>query len=339
MKVCIYGLGAVGGLIAGRLALAGVDVCAVVRGATLESVQRNGLVLVSEGKREKVRFRVAESPEELGQQDYVVIAVKNTGMGDVARRIGPLLGEHTAVLSAMNGVPWWFYHGLAPDVSRRRIEVVDPAGVISSAIPPERVVGCVSNLSASTPLPGTVEYLPGPRLTVGEPAGGANSDRCVLITSALRAAGFSVIGAPSIQQTVWFKLWGNMTVNPISAITGATGDRIVADPLVRDFMSRCMLEAKTIGERIGLPIDLSPDERHEVTRRLGTFRTSMLQDVQAGRPTELDAIVGAVLEIARHEQVATPNMDALFGLARLHARGLGLYPDAGGEQSTTIGLS
>lgn len=331
MKVCIYGLGAVGGLIAGRLALTGADVSAVARGATLESVRRNGMVLVSEGKRETANIRAAESPAELGEQDYVIITVKSTAIGDVALRIAPLLGEHTTVLSAMNGVPWWFYYGLAPDVSRPRIEVVDPAGVISSSIPPERVLGCVSNLSASTPQPGSVEYLPGPRLTLGEPTGGADSLRCVSIMSALRAAGFTVSGAQSIQQSVWFKLWGNMTVNPISALTGATGDRIVSDPLVRDFMSRCMLEAATIGERIGLFIDSSPDARHEVTLRLGAFKTSMLQDVLANRPTELDALVGAVLEIAQHERVATPNINALFGLARLQARGLGLYPEVGGE--------
>ncbi|HEY0295299.1 MAG TPA: 2-dehydropantoate 2-reductase [Bordetella sp.] len=326
MKVCVYGLGAVGGLIAGKLRSAGVDVCAVARGRVLEHVNRAGLALTSAGHTEHASLRVAENPAALGAQDLVVIAVKATGIGDVARRIAPLLGEHTVVLSAMNGVPWWFYHGIREVGPGRRIETVDPAGAISAAIAPERVVGCVSNLSASTPAPGEVAYLPSPRLTIGEPGGGAASPRCRAIIEMLQASGFTVLASESIQQSIWFKLWGNMTVNPISALTGATGDRIVGDPLVRAFMSRCMVEARVLGERIGLPIDSTPDARHEVTARLGAFRTSMLQDVQAGKATELDALVGAVRELARHEGVETPDIDALFGLARLQAQTLGLYP-------------
>jgi len=327
MKVCIFGLGAVGGLIAGRLALAGTEVSAVARGETLVSVRRSGMTLIEEGLTCRVPLRVEEDPAQLGAQDLVILAVKNTALKDIAPLIAPLLGKHTAVLSAMNGVPWWFCIGLGDEVRDFRLETVDPAGVISRAISPERVIGCVCNLSASTPTPGTVAYVSGPRLTIGEPTGGADTERCIATISSLRAAGFDVVAADSIQQSIWFKLWGNMTVNPISALTHATGDRIVDDILVRDFMSRCMLEASAVGESIGLQIPGDPYSRHAVTRRLGAFRTSMLQDVEAGRPTELDALVGAVLEIARWRGIATPNIDALFGLARLQARCLGLYPE------------
>jgi 2-dehydropantoate 2-reductase len=203
---------------------------------------------------------------------------------------------------------------------------IDPGAVISAAIPPERVVGCVTHLSATTSQAGVVRHVAGNRLIIGEPTGDASTSRAAAIAQALRGAGFDVEQTARIQQDIWFKLWGNMTVNPISALTGATGDRILDDEYVRHFMSRCMVEAAEIGKRIGLPIDAQPEERHAVTRQLGAFKTSMLQDVAAGKPVELDALVGAVIEIGRHVAVPTPNIDALYGLARLHARVHGLYP-------------
>ncbi|MVW79617.1 2-dehydropantoate 2-reductase [Bordetella sp. 02P26C-1] len=329
MKYCIYGLGAVGGLIGGRLARAGLPVSGLVRGDTLSAVRKRGLKLICDGHEEVARLEVADQPEALGPQDVIFLTVKNTAIASVAENIAALMHERTVVVSAMNGVPWWFYHGL--DVSPaylQRIESIDPGGLVSQAIPAGRVVGCVSNLSASTPQPGTVVYAPNPKFTFGEPTGGAHSDRCAAIMADMKAAGLDVHAAPSIQQTIWFKLWGNMTVNPISAITGATGDRIVDDPLVRDFMARCMNEAREVGERLGISLNAQPEERFEATRRLGAFRTSMLQDVGANKPLELDALVGTVREIASHVGVATPNIDALFGLARLFARTHGLYPQS-----------
>jgi 2-dehydropantoate 2-reductase len=329
MKICIYGLGAIGGLMAARLAARGAAVSAVARGATLEAVRRSGLSLTQtiDGaqRHARVALDVSDRPADLGPQDLVVIAVKTTGLAGVARDIAPLLGPGTAVLSAMNGVPWWFFHGLSPAPQAMHLSSVDPGGKVTAAIAPERVIGCVTHLSASSPFPGTVQHVAGNRLIVGEPGGGASSARTQRTVAALRDAGFEVDEAASIQQEIWFKLWGNMTVNPISALTGATGERIVDDDLVRTFMSRCMVEAAAIGSRIGLPIDADPESRHAVTRRLGAFRTSMLQDVQAGKAVELDALVGAVIEIARQLALPTPNIDALFGLARLQARVLGLY--------------
>ena len=329
MKFCIVGLGAIGGLLAARLAGAGHEVSALARGATLAVVQREGLTLVEGAagheQRRQVPIRVSNNPAALGPQDVIIVAVKTTALPDVADSVAALLGPETAVLSAMNGVPWWFFHGLAPELAQMNLQSVDPDGRISRAIPAQRVVGCVTHLSAATPAAGTVRSVAGNRLIVGEPSGAATTPRTLAIVAALREAGFDVESAVSIQQEIWFKLWGNMTMNPISALTGATSDRILDDVHVRGFMSRCMVEAAQIGERIGLPIAQDPEQRHALTRKLGAFRTSMLQDMSAGRPLELNALVASVIEIGRQVAVPTPNIDALFGIARLQAQVRGLY--------------
>lgn len=332
MRICIVGLGAVGGFIGARLAASGARVSAIARGRTLEAVARDGLRLLEAtaasgdpAAASTVPLRVAEDPAQLGPQDLVVVSVKTTGLGDVARRIAPLLGRDTVVLSAMNGVPWWFFHGLDAALAAREWTAIDPGRAIAAAIPVDHVLGCVVHLACSAPAPGVVQHVQGRRLIVGEPAGG-DSERCRRVAALLAGAGFEVEVSQRIQQDIWFKLWGNMTVNPVSAITGATADRILDDPLVRAFISSVMVEAAAIGERIGLPIPITPEQRHQVTRQLGAFKTSMLQDVEAGRPVELDALVTIVAEIGRALGVATPNVDALLGLSRLHARTLGLYP-------------
>jgi len=330
--LCIYGLGAVGGLLAARLARSGVVVNAVARGATLSAVRAHGLVLRETVQGQPVTshhaIRVTDRPADLGVQDIVVVAVKTTGLADVAAAIAPLMGARTTVLSAMNGVPWWFFHGMAPALASLTLASVDRGGAISRAIPPERVIGCVTHLSATSPAAGVVQHVAGQRLIVGEPGGGADSARSQHLIRLLRSGGFDVEPAESIQREIWFKLWGNMTVNPVSALTGATGDRILDDDFVRAFMSRCMSEAAAIGERIGLPIDADPEQRHAMTRQLGAFRTSMLQDAESGKPLELDALVAVVVEIAQQLQIATPEINTLLGLARLKARMSGLYPDA-----------
>ena len=329
MRIGIVGLGAVGGLLAARLVAGGHQVSALARGATLEHVRQDGLALL-EGAEDRPRetrlqLRVSDDAAELGEQDLVVLSVKTTGLADVAQRIGPLLGPDTAVLSAMNGVPWWFFHGLDEALARREWQAIDAGGRIAAAIPARRVLGAVVHFSCAMPAPGVVRHGQGNRLILGEPQGG-DSERCLRAAQALRDGGFEVEVSQRIQQDVWFKLWGNMTMNPISAITGATADRILDDPLVRGFISRAMREAAAIGERIGLPIPITPEQRHEVTRKLGAFRTSLLQDVDAGKAVELDALVAIVAEIGRAVGVPTPDIDALLGIARLHARVRGLYP-------------
>ncbi|MEZ5604910.1 MAG: 2-dehydropantoate 2-reductase [Burkholderiaceae bacterium] len=332
MRICIYGLGAVGGFIGARLAAAGQRVSAIARGGMLAAVARSGLTLVEappapggSAGRTIVPVRAVDDPAQLGPQDLVVVSVKTTGLAEVARRIAPLIGPDTVVLTAMNGVPWWFFEGLDDGLAAREWPAIDPGRALAAAIPLDRVLGCVVHFACAVDQPGVVRHAQGRRLIIGEPKGG-DSDRARRVAALLAAAGFETEVSPRIQREVWFKLWGNMTINPVSAITGATADRILDDPLVRGFISAVMLEASAIGERIGLPIPITPEQRHQVTRQLGAFKTSMLQDVEAGKPVELDALVAIVGEIGRAIGVATPNIDTLFGLARLHARTHGLYP-------------
>ena len=324
-KICIYGLGAIGGLMAARLAAANHSVSAVARGATLEAVQRDGLTLREAGAERRLSIVTGDNPGQLGPQDLVILSVKTTALPDVAMSIGPLIGPGTTVLSTMNGVPWWFLHGLNAAPRGLTLNTVDPDGALGAAMPPEFVVGCVTHLSAAVDAPGVVRHVAGNRLIVGEPSGGADTERAQALAELLTSARFDVERAPSIQQEIWFKLWGNTTMNPVSFLTAATGDAILDDGYVRDFMSRCMREASQIGARIGLPIDADPEQRHTVTRQLGAFKTSMLQDLEAHKPVELDALVAVVIELGGQVGVSTPNLEALFGLARLKARQEGLY--------------
>ncbi len=329
MKVCIVGAGAIGGFLGSKLAAAGASVSALARGATLEALRRHGWRLqTSEGLLQAPLAAAEEHAEALGVQDLVIIAVKGQALAGLASRLAPLIGPETLVLPAMNGVPWWFCQGLpgfeAPLAS------VDPAGAIARTIPFERVVGCVVHASCTCPEPGLVRHVMGNGLIVGEPAGGA-SVRVQQLAELLERAGFAVTMSADIRYDIWYKLWGNMTMNPVSAITGATIDRLLDDELVRQFCSAAMGEAAAIGRLIGCEVTQSPDERHAVTRKLGAFKTSMLQDAEAGRAIELDGIVGAVKEIGQRLGVETPSIDALLGLTRLFARVHGLYPEAAAQ--------
>jgi len=325
MKVCIYGAGAIGGWIGAGLAQAGSRLNVVARGATLEALQRDGLSVMRGEQRTRVAVNAVTDPAELGVQDLVVIAVKAPALPAVAAQIAPLLGPDTIVLTAMNGVPWWFLQGgFGGPLAGTQLEAVDPGGKIDAAIPARHVIGCVVHASCSLDAPGVVRHHFGNGLIIGEPSGEA-TPRAQRLETLLKQAGFEARLSPRIQKDVWYKLWGNMTVNPISALTGATTDLILNDELVRSLISTIMLEAREIGERIGVPIAESPEDRHAVTRKLGAFKTSMLQDVEAHRPVELDALVSVVRELGQRAGVATPFTDALLGLARLQARQLGLY--------------
>lgn len=323
-RVCVFGAGAIGGWIGARLALAGCDLSAVARGETLAALQAHGLRLDQGGETLTAPVRASADPATLGVQDLVLVAVKAPAMAQVAERIAPLLGPQTVVLTAMNGVPWWFFQGFGGTYAGRSLESVDPAGRIAAAIPAGNVLGCIVHASCALHGPGFVKHHFGNQLILGEPAGGA-SERVLALAALLAKAGIDTQVSEQIQKDCWYKLWGNMTVNPISAITGVTTDQIMDDDLVRGLVTQVMLEAKEIGARIGIPIAQRPEDRHAVTRKLGAFKTSMLQDVEAGRPVELDALVGAVRELGQITQTPTPFTDALFGLARLHARGRGLY--------------
>ena len=330
MKACIYGAGAIGGWIGAALARAGQRPNVVARGATLAALRQDGLTLVRRDEggadvRERVPVHAVEDPADLGPQDLVVVAVKAPALEAVAARIGPLIGPDTTVLTAMNGVPWWFLEGgFGGPLAGRRLTAVDPTGAIAEAIPSRHVIGGVVHCSCSLDAPGVVRHHFGSGLILGEPSGEA-TPRVQRLAELLARGGVQASVSPQIQKDVWYKLWGNMTVNPVSALTGATTDRILGDDLVRGFISAVMLEAREIGERIGVPIAESPEDRHNVTRKLGPFKTSMLQDVEAGRAVELDALVSAVRELGQGVGLHTPFTDALLGLARLQAQELGLY--------------
>lgn len=324
MKACIYGAGAIGGWIGVKLARAGCALSVVARGATLQALQANGLRLAEGGETQAVPVRASAAPADLGVQDLVVVAVKAPAMADVARAIEPLLGPDTIVLTAMNGVPWWFFQGFGGRYAGARLQAVDPDGAIAAAIPARHIVGCVVHASCALREPGFVQHHFGGKLIVGEPSG-EQTARVRNLVRLLQQAGFETVLSEQIQQDAWYKLWGNMTVNPVSAFTGATTDRILDDELVRGFISAVMLEAREIGARVGLPIAQTPEDRHQVTRKLGAFKTSMLQDVEAGKPVEIDALVTVVREMGALTGVPTPFTDALLGLARLHARVHGLY--------------
>lgn len=329
MKIAVVGVGAVGGLIAARLALAGHEVSALARGATLAAVRKHGLRLRAGGQESAVPLRASDQAQALGEQDLVVIAVKGTTLADVAQTLAPLLGARTVLLPAMNGVPWWFLQ-TPPTAERlaaadRRLASIDPEGRIQTSLPLDRVLGCVVHLTCSSPEPGVVQHGFGDRLIVGEPLGGL-SPRVTAVCSALGQAGFKMEPSADIRSDIWYKLWGNMTMNPLSALTGATTAAMLDDPLVHGYILRTMAEAAEVGAQVGCPIAQSGEERMALTRQLGAFKTSMLQDALAGRALELDALVSAVHEIGQRFGVAMPNIGTLLGLTRLMARERGLYP-------------
>jgi 2-dehydropantoate 2-reductase len=324
-KICIVGAGAIGGWLGAGLARAGCSVSFLARGATLAALQTQGLKLQSGTQPEQTHtVRASNNAAELGEQDLVIIAVKAPALREVALQIAPLLGKDTVVLTAMNGVPWWFLQGFGGVLADHSLSSVDATGDIEKAIPSAHIIGGVVHASCSVTSPGVIRHAFGNKIIVGEPSGQI-TPRVAALAALLEKAGFEAPVAEQIQRDIWFKLWGNMTMNPVSAITGATTTQVLDDDLVRGFCSQVMLEAKDIGARLGIPIDQHPEDRHAVTRKLGSFKTSMLQDVEAGKAVELDALVGAVKELGQLTQVATPFTDALLGLARLHARVHGLY--------------
>jgi 2-dehydropantoate 2-reductase len=321
MRICVVGAGAIGGYIAGRLASTEAgDTSVLARGATLTALRESGLLVESASSGTfTVPVRASDSAASLGPQDVVVLAVKAQSAPAAVASMAPLLSPSTVVLPALNGVPWWFFDGFGGPCEGAHLSSVDPGGAMAAIVSVSQVLGTVVHFSCSSPAPGMVRHFSGDRLIIGEPSGG-DSDRLRAASEVLRAAGFTIDVSDRIRVDVWYKLWGNLTVNPVSALTGATAGQILDDDLVRAFCEAAMLEAREIGARIGCPIQETPADRSVVTRKLGDFRTSMLQDAAAGRPLELDALTGAVREIGALVGVPTPYTDALHGLSRLAER-------------------
>ncbi|HZH06880.1 MAG TPA: 2-dehydropantoate 2-reductase, partial [Lautropia sp.] len=327
MKTAVVGLGAMGGYMAARMLAAGLAPVALVTPRHLEPLRAKGLRLISEGRETSFPITASSDPQTLGEQDLILLSVKATSLPGIARVLGPMIGRRTLIVAAMNGVPWWFFHGLDESQAGAPIQAVDPGGVVSAALPPQQCIGCVLHLAASMPEPGLVAHAFGNRILLGDPMarGSGGPGRAGPVVELMLGAGMGAVLSDDIHAEVWYKLWGNMTMNPVSAITGATMDVILKDDDVRAFMSRAMIEAGEVSRRVGITLPVSPEERHKLAAQLGAFKTSMLQDVEAMRPIELDALVGSVIEIAMRLDVDVPNIRALMGLARLRARQLGLY--------------
>jgi 2-dehydropantoate 2-reductase len=322
MRICIFGAGAVGGVMAGWLARAGHQVCVVARGAHLTAIREKGLRLRSEGRESAYPVQADSDPAKLGPQDYVLVAVKGQSLPDVARGIGPLLGPGTSIVTAMNGVPWWFFDRLTFGDGKLRLESLDPGGALSRAMPTERIVGCVIHLAASVPEPGVVIQNMGRRLILGEP-GGKNTERTKNIAGALAQAGFECVQSPFIEKDFWVKLLGNVSFNPVSALTLATAERLIADAEVKAYMVAIMREVLKIGRAVGVDADIDPEARIDMARNLGKFKTSMLQDLEAGKALEIDGLLCGTLEIARKAGVTAPFTQSLSGLIRLRAQSTG----------------
>jgi len=322
MKICVYGAGAIGGLMAAWLARSGHEVSLVARGAQLDAIRRDGLRVRSQGKTESFKIKADANPAAFGAQDYVLVTVKAQNLTEVAESIAPLLGTDTSVVTAMNGVPWWFFHGLKRHDSR--LESLDPGGRLSGAVPTERVVGCVIHLAASTPEPGLVSHNMGARLILGEP-GGENTARSRRIAEALTGAGFEVVVSNTIEKDFWVKLLGNVSFNPVSALTVSTADRLIQNDEVKAYMVEIMREVLAIGRAVGVDANIDPEQRIDMARALGPFKTSMLQDLEAGKRLEIDGLLAGTLEIARKAGVRAPFTESLFGLIRARAQSSGQY--------------
>ena len=312
MKIGVVGAGAIGGWIAAKCAQGGHRVSVLARGPTLAGIRANGIILHEDGGTIARAVSASDRAAELGPQDLLVIAVKAPALATVAAMVGDMMTPETAIVAMLNGVPWWFL-GDRPELKPASL---DPAGTIAACLPLSQVIGSVVHAACASPEPGVVRRNFGNGLIIGEPAGGVTA-RVQDVGGVFSDAGLDVTVSERIQQDIWYKLWGNMTMNPISALTRATSDRILDDPLIETFALGIMAEAASIGAAIGCPIAESGADRMEVTRKLGAFRTSMLQDVEAGRAIEIDALLAAPREIGQRAGIATPNMDALLGLLRV----------------------
>ena len=276
------------------------------------------------GEQLEARIHAADNGAALGEQDIVLITLKGPALASAVSDIAAMTGPESVIVPMMNGVPWWFLLAGGGELGPSALASIDPSGEIARHLPFDRVVGNVVHAAASGTGPGQVTHKAGNRLIFGEPGGGTSA-RVTALCNLFRDAGFEAEASERIRYEIWYKLWGNMTMNPISAITGATCDRLLDDPLVSGFALRVMEEARAIGARIGCPIEERGEDRNAVTRKLGAFKTSMLQDAESGKPLEIDQLLSAPREIARLLGMETPAIDALTGMTRLFAREKGLY--------------
>ncbi len=326
MKISIYGAGAIGGYLAVDLALAGQDVTVIARNKNLEAIRNNGMKLIIDGgERIATNISVTDDPAEAGPQDYVFMATKSHQAIDLVEMMQPLLGPDTAIITAQNGVPWWYFYKLDGQDQTRVLESVDPGGVQWKGLGPERAIGCVVFPATELVEPGVIKHLSGDKFTLGEPDGSI-SERVTKLSKALIAAGFQAPVRDNIRDDIWKKLWGNLCFNPVSALTHATLDIVTTDPGSRAVCRGMMVEAQEVGEKLGVEFRIDIEDRIDGASKVGAHKTSMLQDLEGGRAMEIDALVTSVQELGREAGVKTPYIDTVLALIQQRARIAGLYP-------------
>jgi 2-dehydropantoate 2-reductase len=325
MKICIFGAGAIGGYMGVKLAQAGADVCLVARGPHLAAMQVNGLTLIEEGgELTTVPVMASDDPAELGPQDYVIVTLKAHSVPPVVEKMKPLIGENTTIVSGVNGVPWWYFHGVGGDLEGTRLASVDPNDLQWNGFGPDRVLGCVVYPAAEVIEPGVIKHIEGTRFSIGEPDG-SKSERAITLSKVLIAAGLKAPVRQRIRDEIWVKLWGNLSFNPISALTHATLDVLCTDPATRSVTRDMMVEAQEIAEKLGVKFPIDVDRRIDGGASVGSHRTSMWQDLELGRPMEIDALVTSVQELGHLTNTATPTIDTVLALVQLRAKTAGLY--------------
>jgi 2-dehydropantoate 2-reductase len=323
-RIAIFGAGAIGGLVGAKLALAGVDVTLVARGPHLAAMQANGLTLISEGERHKAPVRAIADPPGPDHHDYVIVTLKAHSLPAAAPSIAKLMGPNSTLVTGINGIPYWYFHGLDGPFAGRPIESVDPGGAVSRTLPPSQVIGAVVYPAAEVIEPGVIEHTYGDRFSLGEPDG-SRSDRGQLLSNLMIKAGLKAPLRPRIRDELWVKLWGNLAFNPLSALTGSTLERIGGRPELRGVARAMMVEGQAVGEAVGAKFAIDVEKRIQGAAEVGAHKTSMLQDLERGRPMEIDALLGAVVELGQLTGVATPTCDLILALVRERARLAGCY--------------
>jgi 2-dehydropantoate 2-reductase len=324
MKICVFGAGAIGGFMGAKLALAGQDVTLIARGPHLAAMRERGLKLISEGQTQVVRPRCTGDAREAGPQDYVILSVKAHALPGIADSVQPLLGPHTTLIPAVNGVPWWYFYKAGGPYEGTRLQTVDPGGVLWEKLPPSRVVGCIVYAATEVVEPGVIEHAYSNRFDIGEPDG-SKSDRAQAFSRAMIDAGFRCPVRPRIRDNLWVKLWGNLSFNMICALTMSGLDAVTADPGTRALARQMMLEAQAVAEKLGVQFPLDVDARIAGAADVGAHKPSTLVDLERGRPLEIDPLLGAVVEMGRLVGLPTPTCDVVLALIRLRARAAGLY--------------
>ncbi|MGC1505112.1 MAG: 2-dehydropantoate 2-reductase [Sulfitobacter sp.] len=325
MKICIFGAGAIGGYLAVKLVQAGADVSLVARGPHLAAMKENGLSLIEEsGERVTVPVTASDDAKDLGPQDYVIVTLKAHSVPLVVDKMQPLIGSHTTIVSGVNGVPWWYFYNQGGPFEGTRLASVDPGDAQWNGFGPDRVLGCVVYPAAEVIEPGVIKHIEGNRFSLGEPDG-SKSERAMALSKILAAADLKAPVRPRIRDEIWVKLWGNLSFNPISALTHATLDVLCTDPGSRSVARGMMLEAQQIAENLGVKFPIDVERRIDGGAAVGAHRTSMWQDLDAGRPMEIDALVTSVQELGKLTQVPTPTIDTVLALIRLRAKVAGVY--------------